>query len=159
MDYANIILEMLSRIKKLEEEVTQLKTEKRDTKTETNSIDDMQNSNKRDTTRYLFEGAVYAKNRLVLAVVKAYVENNKPLTRSQLRTAFERSLQGSIGVVEYKEIAEQRSDCEIRFFTKLQDTLHLVDGDMFVCTQWGIGNITNFLKRAAQLGFEIETIR
>ena len=174
MDYANIILEMLDRIKKLEQEVSTLKQAQK-----SNALPQLENSlqfpegqtyaqiasyspqptGKRDTTRYMFDGNVYLKNRLVLAVVKAYVARNTSITRQQLKQVFDKTLQGSIGVVENADIAACRSDYEVRFFTKSEDVLHLVDGDMYVCTQWGILNIPNFIKRAEQLGFEIEPIK
>ena len=67
-------------------------------------------------------------------------------------------MQGSIGVVEYEVIAKQRKDYQVRFFEKEDEILRLVDGNMLVCSQWGILNISNFIKRAEQLGYEIEQI-
>lgn len=172
MDYSNIILEMLDRIKKLELEVDNLK-KVQPSNVSTNDVIGEHNMSeqqskveyssfaggKRDTTRYLFEGYIYLKNRLVLAIVKAYVANNGSITCQQLKQVFDKSLQGSIGVVESVEIAKLRSDYSVRFFAKPDEVIHLSDGDMFVCTQWGIGNIINFIKRAEQLGFEIEPIK
>lgn len=174
MDYANIILEMLDRIKKLELDVAELKhVQQIDKVAPTDSISNYVTNPalihntpytaptivKRDTTRYMFEGNVYLKNRLVLAVVKAYVAQNATITRQQLKQAFDKTLQGSIGVVENNEIAALRSDYEVRFFTKPDEVIHLIDGDMYVCSQWGILNIPNFIKRAEQLEFEIEPIK
>ena len=172
MDYSNIILEMLDRIKKLEMEVENLK-KLQSTNGGANDIVAEQNvaeqqskveyyplaGGKRDTTRYLFEGYIYLKNRLVLAIVKAYVAQNDSITRQQLKQVFDKSLQGSIGVVENVEIAKIRPDYQVRFFAKPNEVIHLRDGDMLVCTQWGIGNIPNFIKRSEQLGFEIEPIK
>ena len=172
MDYANIILEMLDRIKKLEQDVSELKrtpqinqslfneNEKKYAEKQISVFPHSQpTTGKRDTTRYMFEGNIYLKNRLVLAVVKAYVAQNTSVTRLQLKRIFDKTLQGSIGVVENIDIAKLRSDYEVRFFTKPTDVLHLVDGDMYVCTKWGILNITNFIKRAEQLGFNIAPIK
>lgn len=164
MDYANIILEMLDRIKKLENEVAELK--KGNSASATSSYNATAQSNpysptpstKRDTSRYLFEGNVYLKNRLVLAVVKSYIEKNSLVTRQELKKVFNKSLQGSIGVVEELEIAQRRTDYNVRFFTKENEILHLIDGDMYVCTQWGILNIPYFLAKAEELGFKIEKI-
>lgn len=161
MDYSSVILEMLARIKQLESEVEKLK-KKYDAvdkfSAENGQAFPSEIAGKRDTTRYMFEGAVYPKNRLVLAVVKAYVRDYFHLNKKDLKEAFEKSLQGSIGVVEDVEIARKRSDYTVRFFTNEKDVIHLIDGDMYVCTQWGILNIPNFLKRAEQLGFEIEAV-
>lgn len=163
MDYSSVILEMLSRIKQLESDVAELKkksgsSEKTQEYGQAVQSAQVEHTGKRDTTRYLFEGTVYPKNRLVLAVVKAYVRDNGKICRNELKQAFEKSLQGSIGVVENAEIASNRGDYAVRFFTNVYDVIRLRDGNMFVCTQWGISNIPNFLKRAEQLGYNIITI-
>ena len=46
----------------------------------------------------------------------------------------------------------------VRFFEKEDEILRLVDGNMMVCSQWGILNISNFIKRAEQLDYTIEQI-
>ena len=161
MEYAQIILEMLERIKTLESEVAELKSKcGNDLKTKiyNQPPTPTPQASKRDTTRYMFEGNVYLKNRLVLAVVQSFVKKNPNISRQELKKIFDKSLQGSIGVVENKEIAEQRKDYSVRFFTKKDETILLNDGTMYVCTQWGILNIPHFIKRAEQLGFIIEPI-
>ncbi len=170
MDYANIILEMLDRIKKLEAEVERLKQNEKKEENRS-SVDNYAQSismasptefiptqNKRDTTRYLFENNVYLKNRLVLAVVQKYVKEHHPISRAELKQVFSKSLQGSMGVVENVETAHQRKDYDVRFFTKENEIIRLYDGNMYVCNQWGVLNIPNFLKAAEQLGYNIESI-
>ena len=117
---------------------------------------DKQLSN-RDKTKYMFEGKVYAKNRLVLAIVKKFVEDNNP-TRDQLFSVFDKSLQGSLGVVEVYENAIKISDASKRFFLKEDDVIKLKDARVVVCTQWGIFNIVKFIKQAQSLGYHIDTI-
>ncbi len=170
MDYANIILEMLDRIKKLETDVEELKRSKNKEEeapigspyiiqTPTSKPSEcISTINKRDTTRYMFEGNVYLKNRLVLAVVQKYVQENPYVTRTNLKQVFSKTLQGSLGVVEDVEIASQRRDYEVRFFTKEKEIIRLIDGEMYVCSQWGILNIPNFLKAAENIGYIIESI-
>ena len=159
MEYRELILDMMNRIIKLEKEVESLKV--RENKPFEHVVKDDKKgdaSQQRDKTKYLFNGNVYHKNKLVLAVVKSYVEHNPGLSCGELKAAFNKSLQGSIGVVEYETVAKRRNDYSVRFFSREEEILHLADGNMFVCTQWGIGNITNFIKRAEQLGFEIQSI-
>ena len=158
MDYNELMLDMLNRIVKLEKEVELLKKEK-------NSSEEVQKETfieerpvQRDKTRYMFNGNVYLKNKLVLAVIKDYILKNQTLACNELKTVFDKSLQGSIGVVEYETVAKKRKDYKIRFFTKDDEVLQLIDGNMFVCSQWGVLNIGNFIKRAEQLGYEIEQI-
>lgn len=179
MDYKELILDLLNRIIKLEKEVELLKSYNHNHSyinyATTNNSNEGQrqlcvkqsffeslsndNTNKqRDKTRYLFKGNVYLKNKLVLAVIKDYVSNNRAITCAELKRIFDKSLQGSIGVVEYENIAKQRKDYQVRFFDKEDEVLKLKDGNMLVCSQWGIMNITNFIKRAEQLGYTIEQI-
>jgi len=111
----------------------------------------------RDKTKYMFEGKVYPKNRLVLAIIKKYVEQNNP-SYQVLQNIFDKSLQGSLGVVELYDNAIKISDASKRFFMKDEDILTLYGSKVVVCTQWGIFNIIKFIKRAQSLGFIIETI-
>ncbi len=163
MEYQELILDMLNRIVKLEKEDENLRKEKsicykESESTVTHEVMTEERPQQRDKTRYMFNGNIYLKNKLVLAVVKDYVLKNQAITCSELKTVFDKSLQGSIGVVEYEIIAKQRKDYQVRFFCKEDEILRLLDGNMLVCSQWGILNISNFIKRAEQLGYKIELI-
>lgn len=158
MEYNELILDMLNRIVKLEKEVELLKQEKTASNTLPKEMFVEERPLQRDKTRYMFNGNVYLKNKLVLAVLKDYVSKNQAITCNDLKTVFDKSLQGSIGVVEYEHIAKQRKDYQVRFFAKEDEVLQLIDGNMFVCSQWGVLNISNFIKRAEQLGYKIEQI-
>ena len=111
----------------------------------------------RDKTKYMFEGKIYPKNRLVLAVIKKYVKENNP-SYEKLNNVFDKSLQGSLKVVELYENALKISDAAKRYFMKEEDVLHLFNSKVVVCTQWGIFNIVKFIKLAQSLGFIIEMI-
>ena len=159
MEYNELILDMLNRIVKLEKEVEELKNNRNKNEnvlSEKPIIDDK--PQQRDKKRYMFNGNVYLKNRLVLAIVKDYVSNNPTITSGELKMIFDKSLQGSIGVVENEIIAKQRKDYQVRFFSKDDEVIQLTDGNMFVCSQWGILNIKNFIKRTEQMGYKIEQI-
>ena len=160
MEYKELILDMLNRIIKLEKEVELLKgnTVIQEKNLQEEVILEEKPLPQRDKTRYMFNGNIYLKNKLVLAVVKDYVSKNQILTCEELKNVFDKSLQGSIGVVESEYVAKQRKDYQVRFFTKEDEVLKLVDGTMYVCTQWGILNIPNFVRRAEQLGYKIEQI-
>lgn len=161
MDYQEIILDMLNRIIKLEKEVELLKEGTYTSEMLTSGRQEIvaeERPQQRDKTRYMFNGNVYLKNRLVLSVIKDYVSKNKQTACSELKRIFDKSLQGSIGVVEYEIIARQRKDYNVRFFVNEDEILHLIDGNMVVCSQWGVLNIFNFIKRAEQLGYTIEQI-
>ena len=157
MEYNELILDMLNGIVKIEKEVEILKSKEKAGETVLPvSIDDK--PQQRDKTRYMFNGNVYLKNRLVLAIIKEFVSQNPNITCGELKAAFNKSLQGSIGVVEIENIAKRRSDYKVRFFAEEDEIIKLSDGNMLVCSQWGITNIPSFIKRAEQLGFQIESI-
>lgn len=173
MDNASIILEMLSRIQKLEKQVEELRfilknqqishaeeISRQSSPATSMTVDSFSNGKpkQRDTTKYLFHGAVYAKNRLVLAVVKDYTEKNR-VSFKEVSEVFHPSLQGSIGVVERVETAKMRQDYQARFFTAENEILILTDGNAYVCNQWGILNIPRFLSRAKELGYHIQEIK
>lgn len=111
-----------------------------------------------DYSRYLFEGQSLGKSRLVLAVVQAYVRDNPLVTISNLKAVFYDRIQGSSGVIATpNEARMRRNDPEKRYFTN--NPILLKDGTVWVCTQWGIGNIDNFIKRANSLGYEIRKVQ
>ena len=160
-DNSSLILELWERVQRLENEIELLKRSiqpKGEVKLDLKSTPrDNATQGKRDTTKYEFEGKIYGKSRLVLAIVKAYVKRYPATTRTDLKRFFYTKLQGSFGVVENKEIAEKYSDYEKRFFTKQEDIIALSDGVVFVCTQWGIGNINKFIDYVNKYGFSVTT--
>ena len=148
MNYELEILNLKQRVEELEK-LLLVKTAR--PKTPDNLISN------RDKTKYMFEGKVYPKNRLVLAIIKQYATKNNSSFKD-LSEVFDKSLQGSLGVVELHENAIKTSDATKRYFLKEEDVLNLSGEKVVVCTQWGIFNIVKFVKRAQALGFNIETI-
>lgn len=146
MNYEQEIIELKRRIEELEKLVLGAKPAEKPT---------LETS--RDKTKYMFQGKVYPKNRLVLAIIKNYVEKHSP-NFQQLCSVFDKSLQGSLGVVEEYSVANKISDAGKRFFMKDEDVITLSDAKVVVCTQWGIFNIVKFVKQAKALGYDIETI-
>lgn len=154
MNYENEIIELKQRIAELEAIVFKMQKPKQ---IEIQEILPKTNPN-RDKTKYMFGGRVCAKNRLVLSVIVQYVKDTNP-TYEQLSKVFDKSLQGSLGVVEVYENAIKVSDAKKRYFLSPNEILHLNDGTkVVVCTQWGIFNIVRFIKQAQILGYKIETI-
>lgn len=110
----------------------------------------------RDKTRFMFENKIYPKNRFVLAVVEKFINENNP-TLDELKSVFDKSIQGSLNVIETVGNANQIKDCEKRYFMKSPFTLK--DGNkVVVCTQWGIFNIVKFEKVATNLGYKFDKV-
>ncbi len=116
-----------------------------------------------DNTKYIFNGSEYGKGRLVLALVKQYVNDNSP-GYGELKRIFPSSLQGSLDVViNSADLATKRQsskDSKIRYFNKEADSLRTSDGEIvYVSTEWGSGNIDIFINKAKELGYEIQVVR
>ena len=109
-----------------------------------------------DTTKYIFNYKKYGKGKLVLAVVQQYIKDNPNTSATLLMTVFPKGLQGSIGVVKpVKDTHINCQDPQKRFFLDNDSIIHTTTEDCAVCSQWGIGNINNFIDKAKKLGYEI----
>ena len=146
MDYEKIINELLERVSKLEEQINGNKVKV--------------NSNEKDKTKYLFNGSIYTKSRLVLAVIQKYVEDNPNIDMDKLYNIFDYTLIGksSFGVVKPVNDAKKINGYQKRYYTKEDEIIHTFDGDMYVCTQWTIDTIKRFIARVRDLGFEIKSL-
>jgi hypothetical protein len=113
----------------------------------------------RDMTKYLFKGTAYRKNRLVLAVISQYCSEHPDTTLQKLKEVFPDFLQGALGVTSILEKAQEivdRTDKK-RHFLADSEILRTADNlEIAVCTQWGTGNIENFIDYAKKLGYQIE---
>ena len=115
----------------------------------------------KDFSKYVFEGNTYGKSRLVLAVVKKYVEDHHPATFDELEKAFPSSIQGSLGVVrriedvsdKYKGVGGVK-----RYF--VDDVIELASGEqVIVCTQFGAPNTEKFVEHVTnKLGYDIQKV-
>lgn len=107
----------------------------------------------------MLDGRSYGKNRLVLAVVKKYMKMEQNVSASKLMMVFDKSLQGSFGVVRsLKEIKYSYVDYERGFFCKPDELIHTATEDCVVCTQWGKFNIKNIIAKANELGIKITVL-
>ncbi len=159
MNYDRIILELMNRVSALEQQVAELKDCKFASQSDIANQQADASNNGRDKTKYIFKGARYGKNRLVLAVIKDYCARFPYISADELMSAFDRSLQGSHGVVRLlSDVKECYVDYAKRFFCQEEEILHLGNQQCVVSTQWGVANIGNFIARAKQLGIEITII-
>ena len=114
--------------------------------------------------KYSFNGTTYGKSPLVHAVIKQFVFDNPKLTYNELKKLFPKKLQGSKGVLISKKDydAIPGNDKSNRY--KVDKPLKLIsettpeDDIIYVCTQWGIGNIGNFISQAENLGYKIDKV-
>jgi hypothetical protein len=115
----------------------------------------------KDFSKYMFDGRTYGKSRLVLAVVKKYVEDHHPATFDELEKAFPSSIQGSLGVVRRIEDVSEKykgNGGVKRYF--VDDIIILASGEqVIVCTQFGAPNTEKFVEHVInKLGYAISKI-
>ena len=115
----------------------------------------------KDFSKYIFNGETFVKRRLVLAVVRQYVEDYRPATFDELKEAFPDYLQGSLGVVKlidevpdkYKGIGGAK-----RYFVNENEIIRLPSGERaIVCTEWGAHDTEKFVGHVmAKFNYNIE---
>lgn len=108
-------------------------------------------------TKYLFSGKLYGKGRLVLAVIGDYVVSNPETSYNELVKIFPKHLQGSNGVFSTQDEAEEifQRTRHKRHFIKPSELIKLSDSVIAVSTEWGTGNIDNFISEARSVGYTI----
>ena len=114
----------------------------------------------KDYTKYSFDGKIFGKGRLVLTVVRKFVEDHPETTYAELAKAFPEKTQGPLGVFALKNEADRiyASTSKKRHFVKPDEVVKLKDAVVAVCTQWGSGNIEKFLPVAKKHGFKINAV-
>ncbi len=88
----------------------------------------------KDYSKYEFDGKTYNKRNLVLAVIKKYINDNKPNTLDDLKSAFpEKIIRG---------VSEAPGS-----FRHYDESVKTLDGsEAWVLNQWGLDNIIDFIS-------------
>jgi hypothetical protein len=112
---------------------------------------------RRDTSKYKFDGAVYGKGRLVLAIIKRHVESNPEISFAELEKAFPQSCQGSVGVFTTIEKANEikTTTGRKRHFLNADEVIKLSDSTIAISDQWNPVNIDRFIQQAVKNGYII----
>ncbi len=169
MNYDRVIVELLDRISLLEEKIEQLEKNINEQTPLNTTVSKITETKTRDKTKYIIDGRICLKNRLVLEVVKKYVYEHSEIAFDKLRDVFYDKLQGSFGVVRLKADIEQQErkqkeeqkkvTISARYFFKDDDIIKLADGtEVVVSNQWGKDNIKAFVILAKSFGYEIQEI-
>ena len=107
----------------------------------------------KDYTQYIFEGEIYNKRKLVLAVLKKYLQNNPPQNIDSLKSKF-RHKRLFAPLDEAKEKAKRQG--QPRHFLKDEDIIIIGENKYAISNQWGVGNIEDFIEDVKKLGLNIE---
>ncbi|WP_426092369.1 type I restriction enzyme HsdR N-terminal domain-containing protein [Flavobacterium sp. DSR3-2] len=118
-----------------------------------NSSRTLENIYDKDYTKYFFKGQTLGKNRLVLAVIKNYIDKNPNTTFSQLKSRFPDSLQGQETFTTENAAKLKKSR---RNFIKSNELIPLADETIAVSTQWGVFNIKIFIEHCRQMNIDIK---
>ncbi|OFY85378.1 MAG: hypothetical protein A3F72_03685 [Bacteroidetes bacterium RIFCSPLOWO2_12_FULL_35_15] len=108
----------------------------------------------RDTSKLKFNGELYGKGRLVLAVVQKYMLDNPKTTFTKLKEVFPDELQPRYGMIQEVSKAKKISADRDRYFLKPEDLIKVGDKKVAVCNQFGSHNLP--LKYFKTLGFVIK---
>lgn len=117
------------------------------------------NYGSKDFSKFKFNGNSYNKGRLVNAVIKKVVEDNPEITFSELKQKFPDRVQGSMGVFDLKEKAEEifERTNRIRYYIKPDEVIQLADNVLIsTSTQWHPDNIKAFIEQARIGGYNVE---
>lgn len=112
----------------------------------------------KDYSRFIFNGISYNKGRLVNAVIKKLIEDKPQITFSELKQIFPDKIQGSMGVFDSKEKAEEiyERTNRVRYYIKPDEIIPLADNvQISTSTQWNSENIKLFIEQAKKQGCKI----
>ena len=112
---------------------------------------------KKDTTKYNFkENKNLGKGKLVLAVIKDYVDTHPGISFEELLIAFppDKKFHATYAIIA--KVEEIKEKAQVRYYMKDIDRINLSDTSVAVCNQWGISNIGAFLDLCKKLGIEIK---
>lgn len=112
---------------------------------------------KKDTSKYNFkEHKNLGKGKLVLAVIKDYVDTHSGISFEELVIAFppNKKFHSTYAIIEKVSDIEKKS--HVRYYMKDADQINLSGTSVAVCNQWGITNIGAFFDHCKKLGIEIK---
>jgi hypothetical protein len=107
----------------------------------------------RDYTQYKFKGEIYNKRKLVLAVLKKYIQNNPPQNIEDLKSNF-RNKRLFVPLQDAEEKAKKHG--QPRHFLNEEDIVIIGDNKYAISNQWGVSNIKDFIEDIRKLGLNIE---
>ena len=113
-----------------------------------------------DYTQYEFKGERYGKGRLVVAVIRDWVESNKPTDIEELRKVFPQDIASNGTFALLDEALPKGGKDRARYFIVGKVRIYFNDGTCYVVSsQWGKGErFTRFIEIARELGYAIEEV-
>lgn len=115
-------------------------------------------SSKHDHSLYTFQGKQHKKSRILLVVMKRYVDDHKPKL-SELKVAFPKNIITHNALFREQLEAQRINDKDgtIRYFTKPGELLKLGDGTAIAVTsQVTLDKVESFIQLAAKHNYIVE---
>ncbi len=111
----------------------------------------------RDLTKYWFKDKQLSKRRLVVEVIKDWVETNKPQNIEELMDVFPQDIAPNRTFALFSEVNDKNKR---RYFTKYKDDrIYFDDGTCYVVSgEWGSYRHKAFVEVARGLGYDIEEV-
>lgn len=110
----------------------------------------------RNRQGYQFNGTVYGKGPLVLAVIRQHVDSNPGITYNDLKDVFPDELLKSYGIFRRLDAAQEASRKRKRYFLKDDQLVTVTDGQIAICNQFTADNIGAFIEKAKEVGYDIK---
>lgn len=109
----------------------------------------------RDYSKYRFNGEIYNKRNLALAVIAHWIKDRQPTSLAQITECLSKSkLARKVKLVD--QIPENSRDC---WHWAPDDHIQLLSGELIaISNQWGSGNLPDLLQAMEQLGYQVEKI-
>ncbi len=136
-------------------------TEKRQTRIKEQLKEQKSVRSGNDYTKYVFEGTIYNKKNLVLAVISKWFKDYSPENIQELQKIFPQNLLSKGLFAEEKKAKEIRNRTgHTRHFIINNQILKFPDGSKYaICDQWGGEEHKRFIIHAKSLGYVIEEAR
>ena len=112
----------------------------------------------RDNSKYDFDGQkALSKGRLVLAVVRKYVEDNPKASLAKVQEVFDsKNIQKRYGVLEEVSKAKKHTkNNRDRYFLKPEDVIKIGNQKAAVTNQWGADSLKPLLAIIKGLGYKV----
>ncbi len=119
---------------------------------------DASKPDRRDNSKYKFNGEQYGKGPLVRILVAQYVQDNPGVTYKQLKEVFPDTLMKRFGVFANESEAKKLSGNKPRYFLKAEQMVKIKGQKepIAICNQWTTALIEPFIKVAKELGYKIK---
>jgi len=109
----------------------------------------------RDLTKYIYNGEIYNKRKLVLAVILDWVEQNQPIDMSTLKNAFPMKTMKKL-FVSYEQAKAVAKRDRKRHFIEEDEIISLSNDSQFaISNQWSKTRVDEFISIARELGIII----